>query len=120
MFYASTAMSEEWTFAQNSALHLSASAQNSANPLPILFARNVAWTKRALLHTSTINKESSMNKDQTNGRIAEVKGKVKEVAGKIVGNKDLELKGKVQNTHGKVQAAVGDLKADIKSATNSK
>ena len=59
-----------------------------------------------------------MNKDQTNGRIAEVKGKVKEVAGKIVGNKELEQKGKIQNTIGKAQAALGDTKADIKAALN--
>lgn len=61
-----------------------------------------------------------MNKDQTNGRIAEAKGKVKEVAGKIVGNKDLELKGKIQNTQGKVQAAFGDAKSDVKAARHSK
>ena len=59
-----------------------------------------------------------MNKDQTNGRVAEVKGKVKEVAGKIVGNKDLEQKGKIQNLAGKAQSAFGDAKADIKAAIN--
>ena len=57
-----------------------------------------------------------MNKDQTNGRIEEAKGKVKEVAGKIVGNKDLEQKGKVQNIAGKTQAAFGDVKSDVKAA----
>ncbi len=59
-----------------------------------------------------------MNKDQTNGRIAEVKGKVKEVAGKIVGNKELEQKGKIQNTIGRAQSALGDAKADVKAALN--
>ena len=59
-----------------------------------------------------------MNKDQTNGRIEEAKGKVKEVAGKIVGNKELEQKGKIQNLAGKTQAAFGDVKADIKAAIN--
>ncbi len=54
-----------------------------------------------------------MNKDQTNGRIEEAKGKVKEVAGKIVGNKELEQKGKIQNIAGKTQAAYGDVKSDI-------
>ena len=61
-----------------------------------------------------------MNKDQTNGRIAEAKGKIKEVAGKIVGNEKLEVKGKIQNTAGKAQAAFGDVKADIKKATHGK
>ena len=59
-------------------------------------------------------------KDIITGTLSSLVGKVKEVAGKIVGNKDLELKGKLQNVHGKVQAAVGDVKADIKSAKNSK
>ncbi len=61
-----------------------------------------------------------MNKDQTNGRIAEAQGKVKEVAGRIVGNEKLELKGKIENTAGKVQAAFGDAKADLKKAVRGK
>ena len=61
-----------------------------------------------------------MNKDQTNGRISEAQGKVKEVAGRIVGNEKLELKGKIQNTAGKVQAAFGDVKADLKKAAQGK
>ena len=61
-----------------------------------------------------------MNKDQTNGRIAEAEGKVKEVAGRIVGNEKLELKGKIQNTAGKAQAAFGDVKADLKKAAHGK
>ena len=61
-----------------------------------------------------------MNKDQTSGRIAEAQGKVKEVAGRIVGNEKLELKGKIQNTAGKVQAAFGDVKADLKKAAHDK
>ena len=61
-----------------------------------------------------------MNKDQTNGRIAEAQGKVKEVAGRIVGNEKLELKGKIENTAGKVQAAFGDAKADLKKAVYGK
>jgi uncharacterized protein YjbJ (UPF0337 family) len=57
-----------------------------------------------------------MNKDQVKGRIEEAKGKVKEVAGKAVGNVALENKGNAQKISGKVQAAVGDLKEDIKDA----
>jgi len=61
-----------------------------------------------------------MNKDQTKGHLDEAKGKIKEVTGKIVGNDDLELKGKVQNIGGKAQAAYGDLKSDIKKASQPK
>jgi uncharacterized protein YjbJ (UPF0337 family) len=57
-----------------------------------------------------------MNKDQVKGRIEEAKGKVKEVAGKAVGNEKLENEGTVQKIGGKVQAAVGDLKEDVKDA----
>jgi len=60
-----------------------------------------------------------MSKDQAKGRIDEAKGKVKEVAGKVAGNKHLEHEGKFQNISGKVQAAYGDLKEDIKKASES-
>lgn len=55
-----------------------------------------------------------MNKDQVKGRYIEAKGKVKEVAGHVVGNKDVELDGIIQKNVGKAQAAVGDIKADLK------
>jgi uncharacterized protein YjbJ (UPF0337 family) len=55
-----------------------------------------------------------MNKDQVKGRYEEAKGKVKEVAGHVVGNKDVELEGIIQKNVGKAQAAVGDIKADLK------
>ncbi len=58
-----------------------------------------------------------MNKDQTAGRVKEVKGKIKEVTGRITGDKTLENKGKLQNAVGKAQAGYGDVKADIKKAT---
>jgi uncharacterized protein YjbJ (UPF0337 family) len=61
-------------------------------------------------------KELRMNKDQSDGRVKEVKGKVKEVAGRITGDKTLENKGKLQNAGGKVQAGYGDAKADLKKA----
>ncbi|HYN78778.1 MAG TPA: CsbD family protein [Lamprocystis sp. (in: g-proteobacteria)] len=57
-----------------------------------------------------------MNKEQVNGRYEEVKGKVKEVAGHVVGNKDVELKGNIEKNADKVQAAVGDIKEDIKKS----
>ena len=61
----------------------------------------------------------SMNKDQVKGRVKEVKGMIKEVAGKVVGNEKLEQRGKVQKTLGEAQAAVGDLKKDVKDAVKS-
>lgn len=62
-------------------------------------------------------REHTMNRDQTKGRVEEVKGKVKEIAGKISGDKHLETKGKLQNLKGQVQAGLGDLKEDIKKAS---
>ncbi len=79
-----------------------------------MYADEPSFMKKAQFQTHL---ECTMNKDQTHGRIAEVKGKVKEVAGKIVGDKEMELKGKLQNTGGKAQAGYGDVKADIKKAT---
>ncbi|MHB8423864.1 MAG: CsbD family protein [Gammaproteobacteria bacterium] len=60
-----------------------------------------------------------MNKDQNKGHIDEVKGKAKEVAGKVIGDKHLEHKGKFQNTSGVVRAGFGDLKEDIKKASQN-
>lgn len=61
-----------------------------------------------------------MNKDQAKGHIAEAIGTVKEAAGKLVGNKELELKGKLENSAGKIQAAIGDVKEDLKDAAKGK
>lgn len=61
-----------------------------------------------------------MNKDQAKGRIEEATGKVKEVTGKLVGNEDLEIKGQIQKSDGIVQSAYGDLKEDIKDASEGK
>lgn len=58
----------------------------------------------------------SGNKDQVKGQIKEVGGMIKEVAGKIVGNEKLEQKGKDQKVRGEAQAAIGDIKADVKKA----
>jgi len=58
----------------------------------------------------------SMNKNQVEGRVKEVKGMIKEVAGKLVGNEKLEEQGKVQKIRGEAQAAVGDVKQDLKDA----
>jgi len=58
----------------------------------------------------------SVNKDQVQGRVEEVKGAVKEVTGKAVGDKTLEAKGNVQKNFGKVQAKVGDIEKDLKDS----
>ena len=60
-----------------------------------------------------------INKDQVEGRVKEVEGKIKEVTGKIIGNEKLEERGKVQKIVGESQAAVGDLKKDVKDAVKS-
>ena len=57
-----------------------------------------------------------INKDQVKGRVKETEGKIKEVAGRLVGNEKLEEKGKIQKTVGQAQAAIGDLKKDVKDA----
>lgn len=59
-----------------------------------------------------------MNKDQVKGRAEEAKGKVKEVTGKVVGNKEMEGEGKVQGIAGKTQSKYGDVKQDVKDATD--
>lgn len=61
----------------------------------------------------------SVNKDQVKGRVKEAKGKFKELAGKLLGNESLEAKGKVQKTLGKAQAKFGDVKQDVKDATQA-
>jgi uncharacterized protein YjbJ (UPF0337 family) len=58
----------------------------------------------------------SVNKDQTEGRVKEVKGTVKEVAGKLLGDEKLETKGKVQRIVGEAQAKFGDVKQDVKES----
>jgi uncharacterized protein YjbJ (UPF0337 family) len=93
-----------------------AAAPTRLDSLPTISDGNAA-NRRHPDHHPHPTQENTMNKDQTAGRIDEVKGKVKEVAGKIVGNKDLEVKGTLQNASGKVQAGYGDLKADIKKSS---
>jgi uncharacterized protein YjbJ (UPF0337 family) len=57
-----------------------------------------------------------INKDQVKGRVTEAKGAIKETAGKIVGNDRLEAEGKVDKAVGKAQAALGDIRKDIKDS----
>lgn len=55
-----------------------------------------------------------VNKDQVKGRVKEAEGTIKEAAGKAVGNEKLEAKGKIQKVLGRAQAALGDVKQDLK------
>ena len=84
----------------------------------INFARFLAVTVLPLYSLSIYAEESqkntSMNKDQVDGRVGEVKGKVKEVTGQILGDKPLEIEGHLQKNIGKAQAEFGDIKKDIK------
>ena len=54
-----------------------------------------------------------MNKDQTEGRSKQAKGKDREVAGRVIGDGALEEKGRVEKVVGKIQAGYGDLKDDL-------
>ena len=59
-----------------------------------------------------------MNKDQTNGRIEEVKGKVKEATGAVTGNDRLKVKGKVEGAVGRAQRKVGEAERDLDREVN--
>jgi uncharacterized protein YjbJ (UPF0337 family) len=61
----------------------------------------------------------SVNKDQTEGRVKEVKGTIKEVAGQLLGDAKLESKGKVQRIVGEAQAKFGDVKQDVKESVKT-
>jgi uncharacterized protein YjbJ (UPF0337 family) len=58
----------------------------------------------------------TMNKDQFEGRLEEMKGSIKETTGKLVGDKTLEAKGNLQKYVGRIQENVGDLKEDIEDS----
>ena len=97
---------------------MDASAQNALDNLISLIRGERRIPDPALRAAANIHsQENTMNKDQSQGRVEEVKGKVKEVAGKVLGDKTMEHKGKIQNLKGQAQAVYGDLKADIKKVT---
>jgi uncharacterized protein YjbJ (UPF0337 family) len=62
----------------------------------------------------------TINKDQVQGRVDEVKGAIKETAGKTVGNPSLQVKGNIEKNLGKVQAKVGDVTEDLKKSSKQK
>jgi uncharacterized protein YjbJ (UPF0337 family) len=59
----------------------------------------------------------SINKDQVQGRVDEVKGAIKETAGKLVGDASLKAKGNIQKNLGKAQAKIGDVKEDLQKSS---
>ncbi|MFC2991154.1 MULTISPECIES: CsbD family protein [Halomonas] len=59
-----------------------------------------------------------MNKNQVEGRAHQAKGKVKEIVGKLTGNKETEYKGKAEKQGGKAESKYGDVKEDVKKATD--
>lgn len=64
-------------------------------------------------------KDSIMNKDQTEGRIDQVKGKIKEGAGKLVGNERMKAEGQAAQAKGKVQSTWGDAREKVKDETKA-
>ena len=52
----------------------------------------------------------SSNRDKTEGKAHQAKGKLKEVGGNIAGNKDLEAEGREEQIEGKVQDKAGQVK----------
>lgn len=58
-----------------------------------------------------------MNKDQTEGRMDQAKGKIKEGAGKLVGNERMKAEGQAAQAKGKVQSTWGDAREEVKDET---
>lgn len=56
----------------------------------------------------------TINKDQIQGRVDAATGAVKEAAGKLVGNPTLQAKGRIEKSVGNTQAALGDIRNDLK------
>ncbi|MBW6508869.1 MAG: CsbD family protein [Desulfuromonadales bacterium] len=52
----------------------------------------------------------SGNRDKTEGKLHEIKGKVKEQTGKLTGSPKLEREGTDEQIAGKIQGDVGDIK----------
>lgn len=52
----------------------------------------------------------SSTRDETEGKLHQVKGKIKEVAGKVSMNPDLEAEGKDELLTGKAQEKIGPVK----------
>lgn len=59
----------------------------------------------------------SINKDQVQGRVDEVKGAVKQTTGKVIGNASLETRGTVEKNLGSAKAKIGDIREDLKKTS---
>ena len=57
---------------------------------------------------------NSSTKDQTQGKLHEVKGKFKEKVGQLINDADLEAEGQSENLAGKVQKKIGQIKGLFK------
>jgi uncharacterized protein YjbJ (UPF0337 family) len=55
----------------------------------------------------------SSTKDQTEGKLHEVKGRVKEIAGQLLDDPNLETEGTGEKIAGKVQGKIGQIKKVI-------
>ena len=55
-----------------------------------------------------------MNKDQVQGRIAQVKGDLKRAAGRVTGNRRLQGDGVIDHARGQAQAGYGDARERLR------
>ena len=60
-----------------------------------------------------------MNKDQVKGAAKDFGGKIQEEVGKLTGSKEQQAKGLKNLAEGKVQEHFGDLKENVKDATDA-
>jgi len=61
-----------------------------------------------------------MNKDQIQGRVAEVKGSIKQTTGRVTKRPDLEDRGTLEKATGKVEKTFGDIKQRVDEAADDK
>jgi uncharacterized protein YjbJ (UPF0337 family) len=55
-----------------------------------------------------------VNRDQVQGRVAQVKGDLKRVAGRVTGNRRLQGDGLIEQARGKAQAGYGDARERLR------
>ena len=55
-----------------------------------------------------------MNKDQLQGRVAQIKGDLKRIAGRATGNRRLQGDGVIDCARGKAQAGYGDVQERVR------
>lgn len=55
-----------------------------------------------------------MNKDQLQGRVAQIKGDLKRIAGRATGNRRLQGDGVIDYARGKAQAGYGDVQERLR------